>query len=246
MIKKLIKKIFPIKAYRVGNVLFIKFGSLNTNYRDSLFIHNVSGLKCFVRDDYIINLCKNKRVLHFGFLDCPITQEKINTYELLHTKISSVASYLFGVDIDDNALLKYRELSGDSQNCILDILQDNSDLAIFNNKFDVILLPEVLEHLHNPMRALSNLKRILEMNPKSSLLITVPNAYSKEHFVAAMNSLETVHSDHYYYFSPVTLKKILSDAGLLNVEVFLYSHKLSSSYGLGITNHGVMALCHVI
>lgn len=213
---------------------------------NTFFNHKVDDLECFVRDTYIVKLCNNKRVLHFGFLDCPITQEKITFGELLHTKISSVAKYVFGVDIDDVALSEYRKLSGDVQNCTLNILQDNVDLSLFENNYDLILLPEVLEHLPNPSRALENLKRILQLNPKSSLLVTVPNAYSKEHFAAAANGIESVHPDHYYYFSPVTLKKIITDAGFSSVEIYLYSHKAIHLKAPGITNNGVMALCRVL
>tara|TARA_R110000824_G_scaffold194375_5_gene376994 strand:+ start:4534 stop:5175 length:642 start_codon:yes stop_codon:yes gene_type:complete len=46
-----------------------------------------------------------------------------------------------------------------------------------NNKFDVVLCCEVLEHLFNPMHAISEIHRVLKVGGK--LIVTVPHPASK-------------------------------------------------------------------
>lgn len=238
-----IKSILPINFFKIENLIIFKFGSLNKVIKDDFFKNYLSGINIYHRNTYLLDISRNKRLLHIGFLDAPITTEKINSGEFLHTKLSSVANSNYGVDINQSAMSEYREISGDFNNAVIDILQSDFDISLFTNKFDVILLPEVLEHLANPGKALVYLRNILEANPGSSLVITVPNAFSKEHFAAAVSSVEMVHPDHYFYFSPVTIKKLLNDSGFGDVEISLYSHKQNLKNSYGITSNGIIAVC---
>lgn len=231
-------------CYRaIGKYLIIPCRKAIPEQPESFFAHPCSNLKRVVRESFILSSCRDKRVLHFGFLDSPITRERITNRTLLHTKISTVASYLFGIDVNDENLSDYRNLTGDTENCIINILQPVNDVLFLAEKFDLILFPEVLEHLSNPGVALLKLREIMIHNPGSSLLITVPNAFSLPHFVSACNSVEMVHPDHYYYFSPVTLSKLLFDSGFDQIEILLYSHDQKDLGTPGITEHGIVALC---
>src|SRR5574340_250857 len=90
---------------------------------DSIFFHRLGNIdgNCVDREEYIQGLSKGKRVLHFGFLDSPFSEEKIRSGQLLHLKIKKVADYLYGLDIDSQALQTYREKTNDENNGILDI-----------------------------------------------------------------------------------------------------------------------------
>lgn len=228
-----------------GKTLLIRCAKRAEQRPDSFFEHVLNDLECVVREDYIIGMCGGKRVLHLGFLDSPLTTERIKSGNLLHSKLDIAAKYLYGVDIDDNNIKEYRRLTGDDHNCVLDILKDDANLSFFENRFDIILFSEVLEHLKNPGMALQKLKEICMLNPSSQLLITVPNAFSLEHFVSAANYVEMVHPDHYHYYSPVTLKKLILDSGFSNVKIKLYAHSENMLNIPGITSHGIIALCKV-
>lgn len=243
MFRKIIKIGRSMFYLVFGKVLVVHCGGLTSVQPDSLFVHPQPNLERVVREDYLIDACRGKRVLHFGFLDIPITVEKISSGTLLHTKISRVASSLYGVDIDEVGITDYRRLTGDSENSDSDLLLPESNLSFLSERFDIILFPEVLEHLVNAGTALKKLKEILLLNPGSTLLVTVPNAYSLPHFVFACNNIELVHADHYYCFSPVTLRKLIMDCGFSEIDIILYSHIKEEISSPGITEHGIVAIC---
>ena len=150
-------------CYRaIGKYLIIPCRKAIPEQPESFFAHPCSNLKRVVRESFILSSCRDKRVLHFGFLDSPITRERITNRTLLHTKISTVASYLFGIDVNDENLSDYRNLTGDTENCIINILQPVNDVLFLAEKFDLILFPEVLEHLSNPGVALLKLREIMK------------------------------------------------------------------------------------
>jgi len=217
-----------------------------TPARDSIYFHYFGYLKekQVIREDFLMQLCEARRVIHFGFLDVPFTIEKIRAKALLHLRIKEVARFLYGVDIDPVWLERYRHMTGDTENAILDVEQDltPNDLLFLRNQYDIILFPEVLEHIQNPGKALLNLRKICSVNAPAKLCITVPNAFSAAGFFAAIEGNEIVHPGHYYYFSPATITKLLNDIGFSRLELFLYSHeRLVGSPGL--TGHGIIAIC---
>ena len=59
------------------------------------------------RNELLISLVKNKKVLHFGCCDhVELIDKKINEGTHLHSNISKVAGLCYGVDIDTMALKK--------------------------------------------------------------------------------------------------------------------------------------------
>lgn len=210
----------------------------------SVFCHSWIGLSARTvdREKFLLDLCRGKRVLHFGFVDAPFSKERTESGQLLHLKLRRSATYIYGVDIDETSIELYRQITGDTENCIVDIISPQQRLDTLAKGFDLILFPEVLEHLANPGMALGNLRQICKLNAGARLCITTPNAFSVACFLSAIRDYELVHPDHYYYFSPMTLRKLVADSGFSNIELFLYtSPKLFNSPGL--SKHGVIALC---
>lgn len=210
---------------------------------NSVFFHSWQSLKNEgeIREEFIRNLCKGKRVLHFGFLDSPFSEEKLAKRTLLHQQIKEVADYLYGIDVDAESLEIYRKLTSDSNNAIFDIQKAGLSFDSLANRYDLLLFSEVLEHLLHPAEALANLKEICLLNKSAKVCVTVPNAFSVVGFFTAINGNELVHPDHYYYFSPSTLRKLMQDSGFTRIEMRLYA-----SQGLldspGLTKHGVIAI----
>ncbi len=208
---------------------------------DPFFVHNLHTLAhndVVDKIDFIIALSKNKRVLHFGFLDSPLLAEKLAQNLHLHQKIKHHTRYLFGVDIDEATLQEYRALTKDNDNMVHDITQ-GAEVPSLVSGFDIILFPEVLEHMPNPGTALTHLRKLCVLNKNAQLCVTVPNAFAADGVIAALHDIELVHPTHYYYFSPVTLTKLLSDHGFTNIQLLFY--------GLGeapsLTKKGIIALC---
>lgn len=221
---------------------FFKFYK-NTKKQNDIFTHNYTNISnnCYDREEFLVGLSQAKKVLHFGFLDSPFCEKKIVSKELLHLKLIEESKEVFGVDIDEETLHKYRSLTSDYNNGICDITKDIDNISDFAKGYEVILFPEVLEHLLDVGSALKNLYHICEVN-NAKLCITVPNAFFIMGFCAAISGREIVHPNHYYYFSPSTLFKLLSDTGFKNIQIDFYiSSDMKNMPGL--VKNGIIATC---
>ena len=227
---RLAKKLYRISV-SVGSPFFHDFSDLaNTTVK---------------REDFLINLCTNKKVLHFGFIDSPFLEKKILSEELLHIKLKNSAKYIYGVDIDITSVDFYRKVTNDLQNCYLDIqkeIDDNTMFTFVEESYEVIIFSEILEHLLNPYQALKNIYNLCQTNNQTLLCITVPNAFSIEGFRSAISGIELVHPDHLYYFSPYTIQKLLIQHGFKIIDLKLY-HSHVSKDSPGITKNGIIIVC---
>lgn len=84
------------------------------------------------------------------------------------------------------------------------ILADAHELPFVNNSFDYAVLTEVIEHLKDPRKVLSELKRILK--PKSKLLIQTPNKR-----ITFGKLIHPEKSGHVHEFSFLELKNLLEE-----------------------------------
>ncbi len=83
-------------------------------------------------------------------------------------------------------------------------------------RYDVVLMLDVLEHLREPARALAAIREHL-LTPKGLLVLDVPNDFN-EFQVAADEALDLgqwwiVPPNHINYFSPDSLKKLVGQCG---------------------------------
>ena len=108
------------------------------------------------REQRLLELASGKRVLHFGFLDSIFLERKLADSSLLHSRLGKVARDLYGVDINAELLDQYRSVTGDLKNLIWDIADGQAPRQL-QQPFDLILFPEVLEHVPNPGLVLINL-----------------------------------------------------------------------------------------
>lgn len=196
-----------------------------------------------IRTEYILKKSRGKRVLHFGFVDSPFTENRIKSGELLHLDLKKVTKELWGADIDKESIEAYRSITDDGNSWELDICKPILDLEAYNKNFDVIIFGEILEHLLNPGRALENLRELCEVND-AELIITTPNAFNSVGYLAALLGNEMVHPEHYYYYSPTTLRRLLTDCGFNKIELSFYSGT-NTTRSPGITFPGLIASCKV-
>lgn len=105
-----------------------------------------------------------------------------------------------GVDLDKESI-KYGKSLG--------LNLTNEDAFKLKEKFDVIMLSHILEHISDPISFLNSLKKILKSDGK--IVINTPDALSK---------IEDPSWEHVNYFSMDTFKKMItkSDYHLLKIE----------------------------
>lgn len=137
------------------------------------------------RDDYLLNLAKGRKVLHIGCTDWPYTEEKIENGTLFHDKLVKVAKKVVGIDISEEGVKVMRK-RGYSDVFVENVynLGDRKDIVEKYGEFDYIYLPEVLEHIPCPEKALTSIRKFIEKySPNAKLVITVPNAMSYTSFI---------------------------------------------------------------
>ena len=174
------------------------------------------------RDNYIVDICKSKNVLHVGACDYPFTKERWEKGDLLYKRISNVCNKQLGVDLIEEAteFLNSKKITNSK------IIVHNMNQVV-NLSFipDVIIFGETLEHLMNLETAIQNLKKIMAHN--TILLISVPNAFYFMNFLFALFRKEHQHPDHSVAFTYKTLTKLMNKNNLKVHEFHFTSLEIS-------------------
>lgn len=169
------------------------------------------------RKKFTVDFCRGKKVLHIGCVDAGMTALRRSEKYFLHDLIAEVATELIGVDIVDEGLELLRESGHEVYR--LNIETDGDLLKQLAARADIIVMPEVIEHLCNPGLALDNLAAA---GFSGDILITTPNAFSYRANQTIAAGVELIHPDHNYWFSPTTLKTILGKHGLEIRRMLMY------------------------
>ena len=187
------------------------------------------------RVEYIKDACRGRKVLHLGCTNWPYTKEVLEDNSLLHLQLRDIAGELWGLDYDQAGLDVLAERG--IPNLYQADLEKLDELKI-DQKFDVIVAGEMIEHLNNPGLFLQGIKRFMASD--TLLIITTVNAYCGFRMLyyalrGKGGTAEPVHPDHVAYYSYSTLSLLIKRAGL-EVDKFMF-------YDLG-AEHRVTAPWH--
>jgi len=164
------------------------------------------------RLDYFREKCRNAKVLHVGCVDSPIQDEKNN----LHLELAKFCDVLHGYDVNSEGL---KWLAAHHPAVYYSRIED------IREDYDLVLVPETIEHVGNTGLFLKDLDRI----KFKEIIITAPNAMMKHplwngSYFQNEKFVEMVHPNHKYWFSPYTLKNCVLQLTSWQVErVFLIS-----------------------
>jgi predicted TPR repeat methyltransferase len=168
----------------------------------------------------VVDRSRGKRVLHLGCVDSGLTAERLQTGRLLHGRLREVAAELWGVDADADGIDLLRR-HGFDHLLVADVCALRDEPALAGRRFDLVLAPEVLEHVVNSGLFLANVHDLLSSD--GELIVSVPNAFRVETILGLLQGAERVHPDHVYWFSHHTVTNLLRRAGFEVLEVFTYS-----------------------
>lgn len=127
----------------------------------------------------------------------------------------------FGVELSPDAIKNVRNSHG------LDIICGDIFEAGYNsNFFDVVTLYHVLEHLHEPLRTLKEIRRILK--DQGFLVIQVPNIDSLQFKMFREKWFPIDTPRHLYHFSPKTINDFLNKAKLAVISINHFSIRCNS------------------
>ena len=188
------------------------------------------------RKEFTVEFCRGKRVLHIGCVDAGIMDERITGNNFLHYQIGKVANKLIGVDVETEGLKRLSEEGFEVYK--LDLENDFEILQNLSKKVDVIVIPEVIEHLNNIGKAFHNIK---SCGFGGEILISTPNAFSFRAYKILGKCVELVHPDHNCYFSPTTLRTILLKNGFSIKRLVMYYWKTEDATGKEL--HKIVTEC---
>lgn len=104
------------------------------------------------------------------------------------------------------------------------------DLPFTEERFDWIVLNEVLEHLEHPNQVINHICKFL--TPQGKIFISVPYNENIVQELCIHCHKTTPHSSHIHSFSKKSLERLASDNNLFIVNQFTYLHKLFTKTGL--------------
>ncbi len=157
------------------------------------------------RDKWLIERVQGRRILHLGCTDAPFTLERLQQRTALHCALEAVAAEITGVDIDEKGLELLKRHCPRSTFVHWNV-EELPPRALANQRFDIIICADMIEHVSNPGLMMVNIRDLLI--PDGELIITTINAFALKCFVRALFKREAVHPDHIAYYSLATLKHL--------------------------------------
>lgn len=161
-----------------------------------------------------LNYLANTEDMYWAIADC--IKKKIITKEMKLIEVGCGLGYLSyalhengfnikGVDISEKAIGKAKQKYGDYYKCvdIHEIVREGKE------RFDIILLTEVIEHVTAPVDFIRALSKLL--SPGGKIIVTTPNKSAYPSQVSWDTELPPVH---YYWFSEKSIKTIAAQLKL--------------------------------
>ncbi|TCM17107.1 mannosyltransferase OCH1-like enzyme [Novosphingobium sp. PhB165] len=174
-----------------------------------------SELAALGRMEVFASLLAGQRVLHVGCADWPITDPRTS----LHVRLEAHCAHLDGVDPHGEALEQLRPyVTGNLF----------TDLAQATGRYDVVLVPEVMEHVPDVAGFLAQIEAV----DAALFLITVPDAFQcrARHFDYQAETgtfLEGVHPDHNVWYTPYTFANTLRKYSGLELQRMWFFNGIS-------------------
>ena len=167
------------------------------------------------RLDVLATMCAGKRVLHIGCADWPITDPKAS----LHLALEPHCLKLDGFDIHAEALEALAPYVRDSL---------FSDMAELTGEYDIVLVPEVMEHVPDIQGFLAQLDTL----NAPYYIMSVPDAYQcfNRHFDyigSTQTFVEVVHPDHNCWYTPYTFSNVIAKYTDWKIEHMWFFNRIS-------------------
>jgi SAM-dependent methyltransferase len=159
------------------------------------------------REEMIIDAARSRKVLHLGcigFTDLELSDRIRLAKKSLHWSLSQVAT-VTGVDYSEAVVNEYRRL-GIFTNIVVGDVERLNELRI-DEKFDIILSGDIIEHISNPGLMLEGIKRFC--HPHTKVILTTPHAFGLMNYLRfALNKFRE-GAEHVMTFNWQNIKNLL-------------------------------------
>ncbi|MFQ6009984.1 MAG: class I SAM-dependent methyltransferase [Candidatus Aenigmatarchaeota archaeon] len=122
------------------------------------------------------------------------------------------AKEIIGVDIDEKAIVEAKEK--EKRPNVKFLVGDAYDLKFSNEEFDVVIMGDIIEHLYNGNKALSEANRVLKKGGK--LLVSCPYHGMLKNIVITFYNYDRhydVEGEHIRFFTVKSLTRLLKKNG---------------------------------
>jgi 2-polyprenyl-3-methyl-5-hydroxy-6-metoxy-1,4-benzoquinol methylase len=179
-------------------------------------LHPIPDAPVVDREAFILERCAGRRVLHVG-------SNGTDGKGAFHEAIKGVAEAVYGLDrggADINVDLDRMSNMQDAE--LAHLCDDVLDLGV-----DLVVCGEVLEHLANPGYFLEWIRPL-----GATVILTVPNAFSRAAAISNAQGRECVNVDHVCWYSWRTLKTLVERYGYTVAEWYWYNGEPLVAEGL--------------
>src|SRR5215469_7395981 len=113
------------------------------------FLHALPPAK-FVgsKNPTLLRLCEGKTVLHLGFVDEGLLEERLEARNWLHAGLTRVARRVVGVDISEQGVQRAIEVG--VPDCYVGDVEKLNQSSFPRLNYDIILAADIIEHVGNP------------------------------------------------------------------------------------------------
>lgn len=176
------------------------------------------------REKRLLSIVEGKSCMHIGCCDhLPMIEAKVRQKKWLHGILEENCKEVLGIDIDEEAVAYVNEKGfAASKVYCADVTAPDFTDRVPKKELDYVLLGEIVEHVDNPVSFLSGLlENMVKYGFHGKYIITVPNAFAVMREESAyQDGVEKINSDHRYWFTPYTIAKVMTLAGIEPEELF--------------------------
>ena len=194
----------------------------------------------YSRTETILNIVSGHRVVHVGCCDhLPLIEKAIQNNKWLQGILDQACEDVLGIDINEEAvnfvnnrkLAKHEVLCGD--------ITSKTFCSSFDvSAYDYIVMGELLEHINNPVLWLGQINdNMRDRGFRGKYIITVPNALCASSARLLRRKVESINSDHKYWFTPYTIAKVCYEAGIVPEELIFSGFNRGGQGDNFITSH---------
>lgn len=159
---------------------------------------SITKKKIIKKSDYLLQKCKGKKVLDVG---CVGQSLDPNSKDWFHNKFKTVAASVKGVDINKEAIDKLNNLGYD--------ISLPEDLEASGEKYDVIVMGDVIEHIGDIETFLNFYFQFLSEG--GELIVTTPNPFSYRQFLNIfLFKRPFINEEHTCFIDPFNMYEICS------------------------------------
>lgn len=170
------------------------------------------------KEKEILRLCAGKKVMDVG---CVGQDKFFQSPDWLHKKIKSVAASTVGVDVNMEWKSAFDEHGY--------TLWDARELDGVTERFELVVMGDVIEHVDNVSSFLETYARFLA--PGGQMVISTPNPFSARQFYNIfLYGKPSVNPEHTVWLDPMVMTEVFKRLGY-KIEYFCWLHEYGKPKG---------------